>query len=154
MKFETMLRGITWCWCIGIGLVMIASGWIHLNNTIALHQSILEYRMVGEAGARALATVLPPLQFGIGLTLVAYRYSPRIMLMAGLLLALFAVAQWRVVLGGLEISCGCFGPWSRMVTWVSAAVVTIAAALTSGLAWASMPRYNFNENSIGEVNSC
>lgn len=70
---------------------------------------IMNYQILPQYGAYALAYLLPALEMLAGLALLSKKFlSPSLLMISGMLLIFIAaiVSAW---LRGLDISCGCFG---------------------------------------------
>jgi len=92
-----------------LGLALVYSGYIHLQNPYQLYDHILRYELISGWPALSLAMFLPWLNVLIGYGLV-FQSRQFFVPLAGLFLMLTywgAVSQaWA---RGLNIQCGCFG---------------------------------------------
>lgn len=94
---------------IVIGAVFIWSGGVKAWDPAGFAGDILEYRLVGQGMAGAMALYLPWLEVIGGVALVAGRTREAAAVMLMGMLAGFSVAMVSVIVRGLEIGCGCFG---------------------------------------------
>ena len=56
---------------IGIGLLLLVSGWLHIENEFRFYGDILAYRIVGALGATILVTLLPWLHVVVGMAMIS-----------------------------------------------------------------------------------
>ena len=69
----------------------------------------MNYQILPQYGAYALAYLLPVLEMFAGLALLSRKFLPTSLLMISGMLLIFIVAIISAWLRGLDISCGCFG---------------------------------------------
>lgn len=70
---------------------------------------IMNYQILPQYGAYALAYLLPVLEMSVGLALLSRKFLyPSLVIVSGMLL-IFISAIASAWLRGLDISCGCFG---------------------------------------------
>ncbi len=93
-----------------IGLVLVRSAILHLENSYAFLASIYAYDIVGPRLGVALAAIIPQVQLNLGLILI---FFPRLryfgLNVAQVVFTLFSVIQVVTLMRGLNIDCGCFG---------------------------------------------
>lgn len=71
--------------------------------------AIMNYQILPQYGAYALAYLLPMLEMFAGLALLSGKFLPTSLLMIYGMLLIFIAAIISAWLRGLDISCGCFG---------------------------------------------
>jgi hypothetical protein len=101
--FENFL---TWVF----GVIMLVAAIPHLSNPYYFLGSIYAYKLVTPSVGQLVAMILPMLQLIVAISLLAKIYDETSVFIAMILFAIFFVAQSFAYFGGLDISCGCFGP--------------------------------------------
>ena len=74
--------------------------------------AIMNYQILPQYGAYALAYLLPALEIFVGLVLLSGKFLYPSLLMISVMLLVFIAAIISAWLRGLDISCGCFGEGS------------------------------------------
>ena len=97
------------CLRLLLGLVLLLTGIIHLQNVPGHAVTILNYRIVQMPTAEVLAITLPSLHVFLGTLFLLREFVILSCAGAATLFAIYFCAQLFVVATGLEISCGCFG---------------------------------------------
>jgi len=121
-----------------LAIVLLAGAWHKLADLDAFTLAVERYRLLGPAGARATALLLPPLEALAGLALLhpASRAAGAALAAAILLLVTTAVAI-NLLRGRRDIDCGCGAPGSgRRLSWI---LVARNAALVALCALAAAP---------------
>jgi putative oxidoreductase len=116
-----------------LGIVLVISAALHLNNPYRFLDSLLNYRIVWGALAEFLALALPNLQLIVGSALITGVFRKGAILLAAALFLAFEAAQASALIRGLEISCGCFGDNSGLVSGRS---LTLTTVLLAACLWA------------------
>ena len=90
--------------------ILLAGIFVYASiHKIVYPDAIMNYQILPQYGAYALAYLLPALEMSVGLALLSRKFlSPSLLMISGMLLIFIAaiVSAW---LRGLDISCGCFG---------------------------------------------
>jgi putative oxidoreductase len=115
---------------------------LHFNGTWHLRDyyflfamGIDSYRILPLTAVNWMARILPWLELGLGILLIAGVGVRWAGLMISGLLAVFMVALAHAALGGLEINCGCFGSNSVKPShelMLDGLLITLAVAVTVG----------------------
>jgi hypothetical protein len=107
-----MQRVIVWRW---LGRVLrFALGGLFVWTSIAkiitpadFLSSVLNYELISPSAAAAVATVLPWVQFVVGVCLLGGMAVPGALIVCMGMFALFAFAHASVLYRGMSIDCGC-----------------------------------------------
>jgi uncharacterized membrane protein YphA (DoxX/SURF4 family) len=102
--------------------IFIWAGLEKVMQPAAFAESIQAYKLIPEYFAPWLARFLPWLEIWAALALLWPRTRATGALLVGTLSVVFALAVTSVMLRGLEINCGCFGPFSGKVGWKTLAL--------------------------------
>ncbi len=125
------------------GGLLLASASAHIFNGYKLFGSILEYRVLPDAAAVALAATLPYFQLVLGTAILfvpAYRRAA--FGLAVLFFTAFLAAQISAPARGLDISCGCFGQDDAPIGWKSIGIAGLGwlASLAGAVRWSRGPK--------------
>ena len=101
---------LTW----GFGIVMLAAAIPHWENPYYFLGRVYAYKLVDPGMGQAVAVLLPLVQLVVAVCLIARIYVAVSSFIAMILFGIFLVVQSLAYFGGLEISCGCFGPQHSM----------------------------------------
>jgi len=124
---------------LAVALIVSASG--HVFNSYQFLSGVLDYQLLPDGVAIALAAVLPYVQLAAGVALLAVPSCRRAALLVCALLFLgFLTAQASAFHRGLDISCGCFGASEDRIGWRSLAVAGGGLALAVFALAATRPR--------------
>jgi uncharacterized membrane protein YidH (DUF202 family) len=121
----------------GLSMILFASAILHFGNQYQFLRSIYEYRLVSQSVGVALALILPSLQLVLAIGILSPIWQRPALLGTALLFAGYALAQLSVILRGLDVNCGCFGPYSE-----STGTKTLLFVLV--LAGCALGKYLFN----------
>ena len=109
-------------WVFGIAMLLAAVP--HLENSYYFLGSIYAYRLVDPGIAQMTAMVLPLMQLVIAIMLIGRVLVDAANFIAMGFFGVFSVVQSLAYFGGLDISCGCFGPQlSTQIGWTSLSLV-------------------------------
>ena len=100
-----------------VSITFIISSFLHLQNPYQFFVTILRYDLVDNSFAMPLAVLLPAVQLVTGIWLLMRRHLIVPALLSTLFCATFCLLHIVTILRGLDISCGCFGTFSEVVTW-------------------------------------
>jgi hypothetical protein len=92
------------------GAVMLAAAIPHWENPYYFLGSVYAYKLTEPGMGQMTAAVMPLLQLIVGIGLILRIQVSAVHLTVLLLFGLFFGVQLFAYLGGLDISCGCFGP--------------------------------------------
>jgi hypothetical protein len=96
----------------------------HLENSYYFLGSIYAYKLVAPGIGQMVAIVLPLMQLVIAVLLNGRIFADAVNVIAMLLFAVFCAVQSFAYFGGLDISCGCFGPGhDTPIGWFSLSLV-------------------------------
>lgn len=98
----------------GLGIVMLLAAVPHLENPYYFLGSVYAYRIVEPGIGQVVAMVLPLTQLTLAALLIGRVFINTANFIAMLLFGVFTVVQSLAYFGGLDISCGCFGPENSM----------------------------------------
>jgi uncharacterized membrane protein YphA (DoxX/SURF4 family) len=125
-----------------VGGVFVAAGGLKIGHPAALAVTIAGFELLPQPLVAPLAILLPPLEVGLGLYLIAgvlTRYAAGFALLQ---LLVYAGAIASVVLRGIHISCGCFGQAdSAPASWLDVERDLLLAALCLPLLLAGPGRF-------------
>jgi hypothetical protein len=102
--------------------IFIWAGVEKVMQPAAFAESIQAYKLIPEYLAPWLARFLPWLEIWAALALLWPGTRAAGALLVAALSGIFALAVISVMLRGLEINCGCFGPLSSKVGWKTLAL--------------------------------
>ena len=108
----------------GFGIAMLLAAVPHLENPYYFLGSVYAYKMVEPGLGQMIAITLPLMQLVIAVMLIGRVYVDTVNFIAMVLFGLFAAVQSFAYCGGLDISCGCFGPGhDSQIGWFSLSLV-------------------------------
>jgi len=109
-------------WVFGIAMLLAAVP--HLENSYYFLGSVYTYRLVEPGIGQMVAIVLPLMQLVVAVLLIGRVFIDAVNLIAMVLFGVFAFVQSYAYFGGLDISCGCWGPGSDSpIGWFSLSLV-------------------------------
>ncbi len=92
-----------------VSIILLASGFLHLQNLPVHFVSITNYHLVPVEAAEWLATILPVVHVMCGLGILLGEMVRASAIFACLLFGIYLTSQIVVVLLGMQVDCGCFG---------------------------------------------
>ncbi len=92
-----------------VAIVLIVSGWSHLQNEMMFYADILQYRLCGSLVAWLASGFLPWLQICAGVGFIIGVMPKGSCLIGCLLFTIYSIAQVVIVMSGRNVNCGCFG---------------------------------------------
>ena len=113
--WRSMDAVLTWCF----GIVMLIAAIPHWENHYYFLGSVYAYKLVDPGIGQAVAMLLPLTQLVIAVCLIARIYVDVSSFIAMILFGVFLAVQAFAYFGGLDISCGCFGPQNSMPVGLS-----------------------------------
>jgi uncharacterized membrane protein YphA (DoxX/SURF4 family) len=118
-----------------LGLVFVYAAYTKLRTSFLLFAMAIDaYKLLPEAGAVAVARVLPWVELALGIALIAGLWPRLVTSAATGLLGVFFAVMVRAFRQGQEISCGCFGmgePISGRTLLRDGALLALSLALTA-----------------------
>jgi uncharacterized membrane protein YphA (DoxX/SURF4 family) len=108
-KFKLYQPWLTLLARLGLGGVLLAAGGLKVGNLQKSAMSVRAYEMLPVGLANFLGYVLPWIEIGMGLLLVAGIAVSIVGLLGALTMFAFVVAIAQAWARGLSIDCGCFG---------------------------------------------
>lgn len=130
-----LLRCVNFLATAIVSVSLLSSSFIHISNPYAFFNSILGYEVVSASVATMSAAFIPFLQLIVGSMLLSGLGKSIAIKFALVLLVLFLGLQISILVRGLEIGCGCFGPMDNSIIGLrSLSQTTMLIALT-GLIW-------------------
>jgi len=122
---------------VALVVVLLWSGIAKASDRQTAILSVSAYDLLPNSLAEPVGTILPWLEIGLGVLLLAGLFlRPAAVLAAGLMVA-FLVAMGQAKARGLEIDCGCFGEGGpgEGVTWLDLGRDGALLAAAAFLAW-------------------
>jgi uncharacterized membrane protein YphA (DoxX/SURF4 family) len=104
-----------------IGAVLLVSGLSKAAHPNRFARVVADYRVLPASLSHAIATLIIPIEFVVGITLVLGVAMPVTASAAAALFAVFLIAIAMNLARGRSVACGCFGDESRTISKVSAA---------------------------------
>jgi hypothetical protein len=92
------------------GIVMLVAAIPHLDNPYYFLGSVYSYKLVEPGIGQAVVMILPLLQLVLAVCLILRVQVDAASFASMTLFGIFFCVQLFAYLGGLDISCGCFGP--------------------------------------------
>lgn len=126
MRFGTVVCRIV------MGMVLIVSGFLKIQNPWVFLLSICKYDATSFTVSLWLATVVPVVTLVFGVLLLSNVWVRLTAAMTCVMLLAFTLAQLVALARGLEIGCGCFGsPHERIGVWSVArnAILMVVCAI-------------------------
>lgn len=118
---------VTWVF----GLVFLVAGFPHWSNPYYFLGSVYAYKLVEPGVGQLVAMSLPIIQLVLALCFLTRTFLDASHIATLFLLICFASVQTTAFLGGLDISCGCFGPNSdSQIGWSTLSLVYGLLALS------------------------
>lgn len=108
-KFKMYQPWITLLARLGLGGVLLAAGGLKIGNLQKSAMSVRAYELLPVGLANFLGYVLPWIEIGMGLLLIAGVWVSIVGLLGALTMFAFVVAIAQAWARGLSIDCGCFG---------------------------------------------
>jgi len=119
-----------------IGGLFIAAGASKVGHFNDLASAIAGFRILPEAAVGPLAVVLPFLEIGLGLYLIAGLFTRVVAVIAAIQLVVYAGAIASAVIRHIPANCGCFGPQDTATAdWPHVLADLALAAVCALLAW-------------------
>jgi len=122
-----------------LGAVFVYAAYTKLRESFLLFAMAIDaYKLLPEAGAVALARVLPWAELALGIALIAGVFPRLVTTAATGLLGVFLAVMAYAYRQGQQISCGCFGlgePISARTLTRDAALLALSLALTAAAFW-------------------
>lgn len=115
-----------------LGAVLLLSAYCHLHNPMMFLRNVVDYQIVSGEWAIWISAVLPLLQVLLGVWLVLGFHLKWASAATSILLSVYLAAQISVMIRGLVIDCGCFGPASSIVGYQTVSIVAACLALAIG----------------------
>jgi uncharacterized membrane protein YphA (DoxX/SURF4 family) len=123
-----------------VGSILLWSGIMKMRHPFDFLATVYQYELVSPGGGRIIAIVVPWLEAITGICLISYLFSYGALVCSTLLFAIFSIAQTSVIIRGLKISCGCFGPMvSGQVNYNSMTRVGVLLILSLICIWYERP---------------
>jgi len=127
---------------IVVGGVFLVAGGLKVGHPAALAVTIAAFDLLPQPLVAPLAILLPPLEIGLGLYLIAGLLTRFATGFALLQLLIYAGAIASVVLRGIQVSCGCFGQVDTApASWLDVGRDLLLAALSLPLLFAGPGRF-------------
>jgi uncharacterized membrane protein YphA (DoxX/SURF4 family) len=127
---------------IVLGGVFLVAGGLKVGHPAALAVTIAAFDLLPQPLVAPLALLLPPLELGLGLYLLAGLLTWYAAGFALLQLLVYAGAITSVVLRGIQVSCGCFGQADTApASWLDVGRDLLLAALCLPLLLAGPGRF-------------
>jgi hypothetical protein len=123
---------------IVVATMLGVSAYWKLTRPGAFLEAVVEYQLVPFSLALVVASWLPWLELVVALALTT-RWYRGAALVAVLLGVVFIVAQSSVLMRGLSVACGCFGPTDERVGAYSL-IRSVVFAACAGLSLGRRPR--------------
>lgn len=108
-RFAALVPWISTLARLIVGVTLLAAGAlkvIDLQSSVAAAQA---YQLLPPAAAQVLGWVLPFVEVGLGLLLIAGLFTRPVAAVSGVLALIFTAAVISVAARGMSIDCGCFG---------------------------------------------
>lgn len=122
--------------------LFLSAGAAKLGDPNSLAEAIVNYRLMPDAWAVALAGILPVAEVLVALALIAGPCVQGAGLLAALMFAAFAAAMAQSKLRGINLECGCFGAAvPEQVSWAKVALNVTLGAFSTWIAWARPARW-------------
>lgn len=110
-----------------LGGFLILSGLPHLSNPYYFLGSVYRYELIPAVMAQFVAIVLPFLQLVLAACLIFRFFHFAAHTITLMMLMVFTMVQISVMVRGLDISCGCFGP--RQSTNIDQSTIALVGGL-------------------------
>lgn len=125
---------------IPVAVMLLVSGFAHIENSYRFYDTVLSYKLVGPNLGLWIAGYLPFLQVTLGIALLFDHRGRRVALaLSTLLFAGFVFFQTSAWYRKLDISCGCFGGNDdSMIGWRSIGVANFGLILSMIGCWLSL----------------
>lgn len=119
---------------LGLGVMFLVSSFYKIREPDAFLANVYAYELVNSRLSVVIAVLLPWLEMGVGVFLLAGAFTGGALGLSVLLLAVFAIAQGSALWRGLIIDCGCFSATSTETvsswTFLRTSLLFVAAAGT------------------------
>jgi uncharacterized membrane protein YphA (DoxX/SURF4 family) len=113
-----------------LGGVFLAAGVLKIGSPNELAATIAAFRILPTMFVAPLAIFLPLFEIGLGLYLITGLFARIAAMIAFAEMIIFAIAIASVVIRGITVSCGCFGPADTApATWVDVVRDVVFACL-------------------------
>ena len=130
MGMTTGAGAITFAARLLIGALLVVAGALKVGHFDELAASIAGFRILPQQAIAPLAVLLPFLEIGVGLYLLAGLFTRAAAALSSLLFAIYAAAIVSALLRRLPVNCGCFGPADRaQADWPHAAMDVVLALI-------------------------
>jgi uncharacterized membrane protein YphA (DoxX/SURF4 family) len=126
----TAAQAVTFAVRVLVGTLFIFAGATKVGHFNDVAAAIAGFRLLPTAMVAPLAVLLPFLEIGVGLYLVAGFLTRGAAILATVMLAVYSAAIASAVLRHIPANCGCFGPQDQArADWPHVAIDLALAAL-------------------------
>jgi uncharacterized membrane protein YphA (DoxX/SURF4 family) len=94
---------------VGLAAVWLVSGGLKAADPLQTHVAVDAYAVLPSVGVEVVAALLPWVEIGLGVLLLAGVGTRLVAVLSGLLLLAFIAGVAQAWARGLTIDCGCFG---------------------------------------------
>jgi uncharacterized membrane protein YphA (DoxX/SURF4 family) len=109
---EKIKFSVSWLLRISVAILFIYAGILKFLDPVEFYRDILNYQIMPDICAYAIAYFLPPFEILLGFAMLLSSFLKSALFGISLLLAVFIIALVSTIARGLDISCGCFGSWN------------------------------------------
>ncbi|MCA9602665.1 MAG: MauE/DoxX family redox-associated membrane protein [Polyangiales bacterium] len=111
-------KAAEWIARVVLAAVFVAAAVPKLSDLASFAADVRNYRMLPDAAAPWLATIVPCVELAIAAALLVDRWVRGAAVVAWGLLAAFSLAMGQALVRGINIDCGCFGSaTATAVSW-------------------------------------
>ncbi len=129
-------QAVTFAVRVLIGALFVVAGATKVGHFNDLAAAIAGFRLIPATVIAPLAVLLPFLEIGVGLYLIAGLFTRGAAILAGALLAIYSAAIASAVLRNIPANCGCFGPQDQAkADWPHVFIDLSLAAVCLIVAW-------------------
>lgn len=108
-RFAALVPWISTLARLVVGLTLLAAGALKVIDLQSSVVSVQAYEILPTGVAQLLGWVLPFVEVGLGLLLIAGLFTRPVAAVSGVLVLVFTAAVISVAARGMSIDCGCFG---------------------------------------------
>lgn len=108
-RFAALVPWISTLARLIVGVTLLAAGALKVIDLPSSVAAVRAYELLPAGAAQVLGWVLPFVEVGLGLLLIAGLFTRPVAAVSGVLLLVFTAAVISVAARGMSIDCGCFG---------------------------------------------
>lgn len=155
MQLGGTIPGMIEAYCLILGVTLLLAGLSKLRSPAAFAAGVMEYKILPVPLAHWYARLLPFVEVGVGMLLIAGIWINQLAFISALMFLSFAIAVSVNLLRKRQLSCFCFGSGSSSIGWHTISRIILLLSLSIFLGFAAsgenLLRDLFRAGSLAEL---